>query len=137
MYESSSSFERPPPRRNLLPVLERIKEGYLLWHIYHSELPKLHRYSLGARIDGLFIELIEVVSAAAFLPRGEKLPYVRLSARKVDTLKLLLMILWESKSLDNKKYTALSEKVDETGRMLGGWNGQLTKNSAPPERGEK
>lgn len=35
--------------------------------------------------------------------------------------------LWETKSLDNKKYIALSEKIDEIGRMLGGWNGQLTK----------
>jgi len=47
------------------------------------------------------------------------------------------MILWEAKSLDTKKYIALSEVVDEIGKMLGGWNGQLTKNSTPPERGEK
>jgi len=100
-------------------------------------ISKLHRYSLGARIDELFIETIEATSAAVFLSRAEKLPYVRLAARKVDTIKILLMILWESKSLDTKKYIALSEVVDEIGKMLGGWNGQLTKNSAPPERGEK
>ncbi len=47
------------------------------------------------------------------------------------------MILWESKSLDTKKYVALSEVMDEVGKMLGGWNGQLMKNSTPPERGEK
>jgi len=39
------------------------------------------------------------------------------------------MVLWESKSLENKRYVALSTKLDEVGRMLGGWNGQLTKNS--------
>ena len=109
----------------------------MLWHSYHAEIPKLHRYSLGARIDELFIETIEATSAAAFLSRAEKLPYVRLAARKVDTIKILLMILWEAKSLDTKKYIALSEVVDEIGKMLGGWNGQLTKNSTPPERGEK
>lgn len=47
------------------------------------------------------------------------------------------MILWETKSLDTKKYIALSEILDEVGKMLGGWNGQLAKNSAPPKRGEK
>lgn len=75
----------------------------------------------------LFIEAIEALAAAGFLPRQEKLPYVRLAIRKTDTLKILLMILWETKSLDNKKYIALSVKIDEVGRMLGGWNGQLTK----------
>ena len=117
--------------------MERIKQAYLLWHTYHAELPKLHRYSLGARIDTLFIEIMEAVSAAAFLAREEKLPYVRLATRKVDALKLLCMILWETKSLDMKKYIALSELLDEVGKMLGGWNGQLSKNSAPPKRGEK
>lgn len=40
------------------------------------------------------------------------------------------MILWETKSLDTKKYISLSEKIDEIGRMLGGWNGQLTKQNS-------
>jgi len=119
MSELNSSMRTPPQR--LLPLLERIKSAYLLWHEYHSTLPKTHRYSLGNRIDDLFIESIEATSAAAFLRRDEKISYVRLTTRKIDTLKLLLMILWESKSLDTKKYVALSEKMDEVGRMLGGW----------------
>lgn len=108
-------------------MLERVKQAYLLWHEYHSTLPKLHRYTLGGSIDSLFIEVIEATSAAAFLPRTDKTPYVRLAIRKLDTLKLLLMVLWETKSLDNKKYIALSLKLDEAGKMLGGWNGQLDK----------
>ena len=109
----------------------------MLWHTYHAELSKLHRYSLGARIDTLFIEIIEAVSTATFLVCEEKLPYVRLATRKVDTLKLLSLILWESKSLDTKKYIVLSEVLDEVGKMLGGWNGQLTKNSTLPKQGEE
>jgi hypothetical protein len=118
-------------------LLERIKSAYVLWHGYHSTLPKIHRYSLGGKVDALFIDAIEATSAAAFLSREEKLPYVRLAARKTDALKLLLMVLWETKSLDTKKYAALSECVDEVGKMLGGWQGQLAKNSSPQKRGEK
>lgn len=90
-------------------------------------LPKTHRHSLGQRIDILFVEIIEALATASFLVREEKLPYVRLSIRKVDTLKIFLMMLWETKSIDNKKYIILSVKIDEIGKMLGGWNGQLTK----------
>ena len=74
---------------------------------------------------------MEAISLAGFLPKGEKQLYVRLSIRKVDTLKILLMILWETKSIDNKKYIILSVPLDEVGRMLGGWNGQLTKQNSP------
>jgi hypothetical protein len=82
-------------------------------------------------------EAIESVAIAAFLSREEKLPYVRLAIRKTDTLKIFLMILWETKSLDDKKYIVLSEPLNEVGKMLGGWNGQLAKQNSPVKTGEK
>ncbi|QQR78370.1 MAG: four helix bundle protein [Candidatus Moraniibacteriota bacterium] len=94
-------------------------------------LPKTHRHSLGSRIDDLFVETIEGIATAAFLSPVEKLPYVKYGVRKLDTLKILLMILWETKSLDDKKYIALSERLNEIGRMLGGWQGQLQKKTLP------
>ncbi|MEA2701727.1 MAG: hypothetical protein QOE22_436 [Candidatus Parcubacteria bacterium] len=117
----------------LLPVLERAKRAYLLWSDYHQTLPKTRRYTLGGKIDGLLIDVIESMAAASFLPRGDKLPSIRLAIRKLDTLKILLMVLWESKSLDTKKYVALSEVLQEVGKMLGGWNGQLMKQNSTPQ----
>jgi IS1 family transposase len=110
-----------------------MKNAYLLWYGYYQIIPKTHRHSLGQRIDTLFIEIIEALATANFLPREEKQPYVRFAIKKVDTLKILLTILWETKSLDNKKYIALSLKIEEIGKMLGGWSGQLKKQNSPNE----
>ena len=77
------------------------------------------------------IEIIEAISAAAFLAKPDKPPYLRLAIRKLDTLKLLLQILWETKSIDTKKYVAISTKFNEIGRMLGGWLGQTEKQTPP------
>ena len=109
----------------------------MLWYSYYIILPKTHRYSLGGKIDILFIETIEAISIASFLSPAEKLPYIQLAIRKVDTLKILLLVLWETKSLDNKKYIALSVKMNEIGRMLGGWRGQIIKQNSPAKAGEK
>lgn len=111
----------------LLPVLEKVKDTYKLWHDYHTLLPKIHRYSLGTKIDNLFIDIIESLAVATFLSKNEKLPFVRIGIRKLDTLAILLLILFETKSLDTKKYITLSEKTNEIGKMLGGWHGQLVK----------
>lgn len=119
----------PPPR--LLPVLQKLKEAYLVWYNYYSIIPKIHRYSLGEKNDKFFIEAIEAIVTASFLSQKEKLPYVRLAIRKIDTLKIFLMLLWETKSLDNKKYIELSVKIDEVGKMLGGWCGQILKQNSP------
>ncbi len=108
-----------------------------MWYRFYQDIPKTHRYSLGQHIDTLFIEIIEAISAASFLSREEKHPYVRLAIKKADTLRVLLMILWETKSFDDKKYITLSVMLDEIGKMLGGWNGQLTKQNSPAKAGEK
>jgi len=117
--------------------LQYLKSAYLLWHQYHQTLPKVEKFSLGLRVDALFIEAIEAVASASFLSPADKAPYVRLAIRKMDTLKVLLLVLWEAKSLDTKKYIALSLKLDEIGKMLGGWNGKLTKQNSPVKAGEK
>lgn len=110
--------------------MEKTKDAYKLWHDYHTLLPKIHRYSLGTKIDNLFIDLIEALAVATFLSKEEKIPFVRIGIRKLDTLNVLMLILFETKSLDTKKYITLSEKTNEVGKMLSGWHGQLTKQQA-------
>ena len=85
----------------------------------------------------MFIEAIEAVSGAAFLPRDKKVIPVVLAIRKLNTLALLLMILWETKSLRDKKYIALSTQLDDIGKMLGGWAGQLQKQNSSALAEEK
>jgi hypothetical protein len=122
----------------LLPILQKAKEAYALWHGCCQTLTKNHRYTLGQRIDRLFGDLIEAIVTACFLSKQEKLPYIRHAIKKADTLKIFLMILWETKSLDNKKYLELSVKLEEIGRMLGGWQGQILKQNSPDvKKGEK
>jgi hypothetical protein len=127
-FHNNYSFNPPP---TLLPILQRIKNTYILWYQYYLIIPKTHRYSLGQRIDNLFVDTIEAITTASFFSKEEKPPYVRLAIKKVDTLKIFLMILWETKSLDDKKYITLSLKIDEIGKMLGGWQGQLLRQNSP------
>ena len=127
MHNSQSTPPRNNQQTKLIPVVIRIKEAYVLWLDCYRKIPKPERYTLGQHIDELFIASIEAAVQAGFLSGSEKQPYVKLAIRKVDTLKVLLMILWETKSMETKKYADLSIILDEVGRMLGGWSGQLNK----------
>ena len=86
---------------------------------------------MGEKIDRFFVEIIDAIATASFLPPKEKLPFVRFAIKRLDVLKIFLMMLWETKSLDDKKYIALSGKLDEIGRNLGGWQGKLLKENSP------
>lgn len=70
-------------------------------------------------------------ASASFTQKQDKIPYLRTAIRKLDTLKILLMVLWETRSIDTKKYELLSIPLDEVGKMLGGWLGQVEKQYSP------
>ena len=128
---TQKSTFNPAPPRGILPVLNKTKNVYLLWYGYYQSLTKTHRYTLGQKIDSLFLELIENITIATFLKKEEKLPNIQKAIQKLDTLNIMLLILWETKSLDNKKYLNLSLALNEIGKMLGGWHGQLLKQKLP------
>ena len=83
------------------------------------------------------MKIIEAIAIASFLSKEEKQPWIKLAIRKSETLKILLMVLWENKSLEDKKYITLSIPLDKIGRNLGGWNSQLSKQNSPNKVEEK
>ena len=122
-----------PSLRATLPIIIHLTTAYKLWHSYLPNIPKDSRYTLGTKIDALFIGTTEPIFIAAYLNKDQKLPYLRKAAAQLDLVKFFLQILWEIQSLDNKRYIALSEKLDEIGRMLGGWMRQLSNTTQPAE----
>jgi DNA-binding transcriptional regulator/RsmH inhibitor MraZ len=105
----------------LLPVLEKAKKTYTLWFGYRETFPKNSRYTLGDRIDRLFLDILELLNLATYQKIEDKLQTLSKTILKLDALKFFLMISWEVKLLDNKKYIILSEHLQELGRMIGGW----------------
>ena len=85
---------------------------------------------MGEKIDALFLELTELAFLASYFYKAQKLPYVQKAVVKLDLLKFFLQISWEIKAIDNKKFILLSEKLNEIGKMLGGWLRQLTKENS-------
>ncbi|MBU1345261.1 MAG: diversity-generating retroelement protein Avd [Proteobacteria bacterium] len=116
----NKSFNLPPPL-NVPALVQKFVAVYKLWQEYRNHFPKKSRFSLGGKIDSLFIGIIELLFVASYLSKQEKLPYLQKAARKLDVLKFFFCVSWEIGALDNKKYTAISEHLNEIGRMLGGW----------------
>jgi hypothetical protein len=106
----------------------RLKDGYKIWQKYLVHFPRQNRYTLGTRIDAVFLSAIEYCFLASYATKDTKLGLLNRTISQVDLLKLLLQLAWEIHALDNKKYTHLSDCLSETGRMLGGWKkGLLSK----------
>lgn len=113
-----------------LPVIEHMIKAYKMWCGFYNHIPKKSRYTLGGKIDSKFIDVLELLQIATYQGVYEKMPTIELALSGVDTLKFLLRITWEVQALDNKKYEAISQELNEVGRQIGGWRkGLQTKTS--------
>jgi len=120
----------PPPRTNL-SILERLVSTYQLWIDTFDHLPKRTRYTLGTKIDALFIECITLIFTASHTPKERKLAAVQQVSTHFDLLKFMLQVGWRTGVLEQKQYIALSTPLDEIGRMIGGWYQRCLKETQP------
>ena len=44
----------------------------------------------------------------------------------LDILKYLISVSWEAKLISNKQFEEIGQKLEETGKMLGGWKKSLS-----------
>lgn len=112
-------------------------------------MAKGSRYTIGARIENKFIDLLELSYIAYFTPLEAGCPKtteVSPSAGRLitgltskekkeekisecilvlDTLKFLISIAWEGKIISNKQYEDIAMKLEEVGKMFGGWRNSL------------
>ncbi len=113
-----------------MPVVLKLKDAYGLWQKYLVDFPKANRYTLGSKIDSVFLNAIEYCFLASYANITEKPALLGRAISRVDLIKLLLNLAWDIKIIDNNKYVNLSEALAEVGRMLGGWRkGILAKTS--------
>ncbi len=114
--------------------MQEVGGAYKFWHSLLPHIPRLSKHSLGEKIGQLFTDVIELILTAGFAAKATKLPIVQKASIKLDTLKYFLQMAWELKVLDNKQYVQISSSLVEAGKMLGGWQRQLAKET-PTEVG--
>lgn len=102
---------------NVPVLIQKLKFAYQEWSCIQRHIPKIHRHSLGVKIDTIFVHILEL----SFILLSEKndLLATRLIS-KIDLLKFMLLILFEIHGIDREKYISLNLKIEEIGKIVFG-----------------
>ena len=84
-------------------------------------IPKVARYTTGARIENKFLDLLELTYTAYFSEREKKAEKLSKCIFTLDILKFLISVSWEAKFISHKQYEDVATRLDEVGKMLWGW----------------
>jgi hypothetical protein len=91
-----------------------------LWLLPKVEkLPRSYRFTLGQRITDTVLDLLLALVDASY--RRDKGSAIRAASAKVNALRYLLRLSKDLRFLPLDAYHHVGEKLDEIGRMVGGW----------------
>ena len=127
-FHKNTSFNTPS---NQPVVISKEKEAYQYWQTLYRNFPKTERFNLGQKISQTFIEILELNFTASYLPPDQKVLLLIKTSSRLDVLKFFIQLAWESKFIPTEKYIELSKKLEEIGRMLGGWRNSFIKKKTP------
>ncbi len=84
-------------------------------------MPKKDKYTLGEKTQRATLDLIELLIEAGYQEKFKKRAILDRAAVKLDLIKLIVRLGQDLKAIPTNKYLSLEEKLQEIGRMLGGW----------------
>lgn len=97
----------------------------MIWINISPHIAKGQRYSIGTRIENKFLDLLEISYIAYFTEKDKKLQKISGCVLMLNILKFLIHTAWEAKLISNKQYEGVAIKLDEIGKMFGGWKKSL------------
>jgi len=103
----------------------------LLWLIPKiDKFPRVHRFTLGERLEGALLEVLELSVEAAYT--HNKRTALQRANLRLEVAKHLWRLALELQSVALRQYQHGARLMDELGRQLGGWLRSLeTRNAAP------
>lgn len=97
----------------------------MLWISIVPHIVKSARYTIGQRIENIFLDLLELSYNTYFSEKDKKAEKIARCILMADALKFLITVAWEGKMISNKQCEDMAVKLDEIGKMFGGWRKSL------------
>jgi hypothetical protein len=95
----------------------------VLWLIPRiNEFPRSQRFVLGERIENTALDLLDILVEAQF--RSDKLALLARANLTLARLRHLLRLANDLHLLGARRFEFVSERIEEIGRMIGGWSKQ-------------
>ena len=86
-----------------------------------ARFPKTARYSIAARVDNLALDVLEGLTEARYVTGRRRREALGECNLRLTRLRVLLRLAHRRRYLADNGYAFVSERIDEAGRMLGGW----------------
>jgi hypothetical protein len=93
---------------------------FVLWLLPKVEtFPRSHKFTIGERLSAQGLDVLVILTEAAYTTGKDDL--LTQANRKINSTRLLLRLAKDLKLITLDAYGFAAERLDEIGRMVGGW----------------
>jgi hypothetical protein len=93
-----------------------------------GKFPRSAKFTLGDRIENMTADILEILIEAYYSPVNEKRKLLTKTNVLLEKLRLFSRLAYELGHYNSLKYHEIAQRIDEIGRMCGGWLKSLPKN---------
>jgi hypothetical protein len=90
-----------------------------------ADLPKSHRFTFGQRLDNLTLDALSLAVRAIYAAPARKRPLLEELNLQLELLRVLWRLVQEQHWISQQQLLFVIGRIDEIGRMTGGWLRQL------------
>jgi len=102
-----------------LPIFEKTYEIILWLYPTINKFPKSQKFVLGQQIENTILEILKGIIEAN--QERNKLPCLKKISLELDKLRILIRLAKDLRFINVRQYAFVVEKINEVGKMLGGW----------------
>lgn len=108
-----------------IPIFKKSYELYKLLHELRIKVSKQDRHTLWQKLENNALEVLEDILRANTMNKSEKLPTLNDASHSLNVTRVFIRLAKDTEIIDFKRYEDFQNRVDEIGRMLGGWIKQV------------
>lgn len=104
-----------------LIIFQKSYDFLIYFYPFINRIPKSHRQVLGKVLEQISIEILILIIEANKERDFERRKIQKQLSNKLDYLRILIRLTKDLRFISIKQYTLTTEKLNEIGKMLGGW----------------
>ena len=96
-----------------IPIFKKSYDFYKMFYVFRTTIPKQDKYAIWQKAENLAIDILQGLLCASYKQKFEKVAVLEKVSLDLNILRVLLRLMKDIKTIDNKKKTNLQRFPDK------------------------
>ena len=119
------------PLAEQIPLFQTVYKLYVAWYYRCESMPKKDRFTIGQKTEKMLLKIL-ILTTAAYHTKNltTKIENLSRANTALECVKIIVRLAKDVKALEQRWYVDYEARLQEIGKMLGGWMSSINKTNS-------